>query len=51
MSTVRSEVMISTPLSNYQEILKIAVNDGKAAAAEVCSPVLIIWLTMRQLKG
>ncbi len=37
MSTVRSEVMISTPLSNYQEILKIAVNDGKAAAAEVCS--------------
>lgn len=37
MGQIRTEVNITTPLSNYQEILKIAVNDGKAAAADLFS--------------
>lgn len=37
MAMIRTEVNVTTTLSNYQEILKKAVNDGKAAAAEICS--------------
>jgi len=37
MAKIRTEVNVTTPLSNYQEILKKAVNDGKAAAADVFS--------------
>ncbi|ECS7027146.1 DUF2732 family protein [Salmonella enterica subsp. enterica serovar Enteritidis] len=37
MAQISSEVNVTTPLSNYQEILKKAVDEGKAASADLCS--------------
>lgn len=37
MATVRRDLTISAPASSYQEMLKIAVQDGKAAAADLFS--------------
>ncbi|HFZ8370567.1 TPA: DUF2732 family protein [Salmonella enterica subsp. enterica serovar Rough:-:-] len=37
MAQISSEVNVTTPLSNYQEILKKAVDEGKAAAAVLFS--------------
>ncbi|MGT3113693.1 DUF2732 family protein [Klebsiella pneumoniae] len=37
MSRIRRDFTVSTPAANFQEMLKIAVHDGKAAAAEVFS--------------
>jgi Protein of unknown function (DUF2732). len=37
MATVRRDLTISTPASNLQEMLKIAVSSGKAAAADLFS--------------
>ncbi|ENW9636639.1 DUF2732 family protein [Escherichia coli] len=37
MGQNRAEVNITTTLSNYEEILKKSVNEGKAAAADLFS--------------
>lgn len=37
MSRIRRDLTVSTPAANFQEMLRIAVHDGKAAAAEVFS--------------
>lgn len=37
MPQIRKDLTISTPAINLQEMLRIAVNDGKAAAADLCS--------------
>lgn len=37
MAQISSDVNVTTPLSNYQEILKKAVDEGKAAAAVLFS--------------
>ncbi|WP_414467752.1 DUF2732 family protein [Kluyvera intermedia] len=37
MAQIRKDVTVSASAANFQEMLKIAVNDGKTAAADLCS--------------
>lgn len=51
MGQIRTEVNVTTTLSNYQEILKKAVNEGKTAAADLCSTRLAKLATHAVLEG
>lgn len=37
MANIRRDLTVSAPATNFQEMLKIAVQDGKAAASELFS--------------
>lgn len=37
MAQLRRDITVSATAANFQEMLKIAVNDGKTAAADLCS--------------
>lgn len=37
MANIQRDLTVSAPATNFQEMLKIAVQDGKAAAADLFS--------------
>lgn len=51
MGQIRAEVNVTTTLSNYQEILKKSVNEGKAAATDLCSTRLDKLATHAVVEG
>ncbi|EHM47011.1 DUF2732 family protein [Yokenella regensburgei] len=51
MGQIRTEVNVTTTLSNYQEILKKAVNEGKTVAADLCSTRLDKLATHAVIEG
>lgn len=51
MGQIRRDITVSAPAVNFQEMLKIAVHDGKTAAADLCSTRLDKLATHAAIEG
>lgn len=51
MANIRRDLTVSAPATNFQEMLKIAVQDGKAAAADLFSTRLDKLATHAAVEG
>lgn len=51
MAQIRRDIAVSTPVANFQEMLKIAVHDGRTAAADFFSTRLDKLATHAAVEG